>query len=200
MKKLLAILLAWGPKGLFALALLDGAGLTIPGGVDALIVYLTSRNPQSLVLYSILTVIGSTLGNFVLFMIARKGGEAYLHRRTLSKRAAIFRRWFQHYGLLAVFIAALVPLPVMPMKIFVLCAGGLGVSPQAFVITFIGARIPRYFALAYLGASMGDNGLPYLRQHVWQLVAFSAGLFVVLFLIVKLHDYRRARAAATATE
>src|SRR5690348_6607272 len=112
MKKLLAILIAWGPTGLFALALLDGAGLTIPGGVDALVVYLTSRSPDSLVLFSLLTVVGSTIGNFVLFMIARKGGEAYLHRHTLSRGGVLFRKWFQHYGLLAVFIAALVPLPV----------------------------------------------------------------------------------------
>lgn len=199
MKKLLAILLAWGPTGLFALAVLDGAGLTIPGGVDALIIYLASRAPRSVVLYALLTVAGSTIGNFILFMIARKGGEAYLHRHTLSRGGALFRRWFQHYGLLAVFIAALVPLPVMPMKIFVLCSGALGVPPHAFIITFVGARIPRYFALAYLGASMGDNALLYLRQHVWQLVAFAAALLLVLFLIVKIHDYRRARAAATST-
>jgi membrane protein YqaA with SNARE-associated domain len=199
MKKLLAILIAWGPSGLFLLSVLDGAGLTIPGGVDALIVYLASRKPDSALLLSLVTVLGSTAGNLILFLLARKGGEAYLHRHTLSRGGAQFRRWFQHYGLLTVFIAALVPLPIMPMKIFVLCSGALGVKPHAFVLTFIGARIPRYLGLAYLGASMGEDALLYLRQHLWQLAVFAVALAAVLFVIVKIHDYRRAR-AVTAPE
>ena len=73
------------------------------------------------------------LGNLILFAIARKGGQIY-HRQTDSVRqcARASVDWFHHYGLLTVFIAALVPLPIMPMKIFVLCAGALGSSILAF--------------------------------------------------------------------
>ena len=193
-----ATFVAWGPAGLLLLALLDGAGLTIPGGVDALIIYEASQTHHSPVLLAFVTTLGSTIGNFILFSLARKGGEAYLHRHTLSRGGAHFRRWFQHYGLLTVFIAALVPLPVMPMKIFVLCSGALGVNPAAFLVTFLGARIPRYLGLAYLGASMGDHAMVYLKTHVWQLVGFSVVLFAVLFLIVKIADYRRARATTVS--
>jgi membrane protein YqaA with SNARE-associated domain len=194
MRRAVAALIALGPSGLFLLAFFEGAGLPVPGGVDALIVFLASRNPQSLVLLVALAVVGSVLGNLILFALAKRGGEVYLHRHSLSRSGAHFRRWFQHYGLLTVFIAALVPLPIMPMKIFVVCSGALGVRRHAFIVTFVSARIPRYAMLAYLGASMGNDALLYLKQHVWQLVLFAAALFFVLYLVVKVADWRRAKA------
>jgi membrane protein YqaA with SNARE-associated domain len=185
-----------GPTGLFALAFLDGAGLPVPGGVDALLVFLASQNTDSVYTLALLTVLGSVLGNLVLFSIARKGGALYLEKRTTSGRAARFRHWFHHYGLLTVFIAALVPLPVMPMKIFVLCAGALESSIIAFVLIFAAARLMRYFGLAYLGSQLGTQALQYLREHVWYLVTFAVLLFLVLYLMVKMVDRIRGRAIA----
>src|SRR3954452_18093634 len=117
MKKLLASLLAMGPAGLFLLSLLDGAGLPVPGGVDVLVVYLASRDPANAYLLPLFAVTGSLLGNLALFAIARKGGQLYIDKRTASGNGARFRKWFHHYGLLTVFIADLVAMPVMPMKI-----------------------------------------------------------------------------------
>jgi membrane protein YqaA with SNARE-associated domain len=196
MKALLASLVAMGPAGLFLLAILDGAGLPVPGGVDVLVVYLASRNPDSPYILAAFAVAGSVMGNLILFSIARKGGQVYLDKRTASGRAARFRQWFHHYGLLTVFISALVPLPVMPMKAFVLCAGALGSSILAFVAVFLLARVIRYCALAYLGSQMGDQAMVYLRHNVWNLVAFAVGLFVVLYLMIKVVD--RIRKPATA--
>ena len=134
MKKLLTTLVAWGPWGLFLAAVLDGAGIPVPSGVDVLIVYLASRNPNDVVLFALLAVLGSVTGNLFLFWIARRGGHAFLEKRTASKHSGRFRNWFHHYGLLTVFISALVPLPVMPMKIFVICAGALDTRPLRFVL------------------------------------------------------------------
>jgi membrane protein YqaA with SNARE-associated domain len=198
MKRLLAMILGWGAPGLFAIAFLDGAGLTIPGGVDALIIYLASQMPQSMWLLIVLATTGSILGNLILFSLARKGGELYIQRHTLSRGGRKFRGWFQHYGMLTVFIAALVPLPVMPMKIFVVCSGALGSRVRAFVLTFVSARILRYTALAYLGVSMGDHALDYIKQHVWQLVGFAVLLLIILFGVVKFADHLKARATAAS--
>ena len=195
MKALLASLVAMGPAGLFLLAILDGAGLPVPGGVDVLVVFLASKNPGSPYELAAFAVAGSVIGNLILFSIARKGGQLYLDKRTASGGGARFRNWFHHYGLLTVFISALVPLPVMPMKIFVLCAGALGGGVTAFVAVFLLARVLRYSALAYLGSQMGDQAMLYLKQHVWNLVAFAAGLFIVLYLLIKVAD--RIRKPAT---
>jgi uncharacterized membrane protein YdjX (TVP38/TMEM64 family) len=193
MKKFVATLIGWGLPGLFLAALLDGAGLTIPGGVDILVVVLAAARPDDVLLLSFVTVLGSVLGNFFLFSIARKGGQMFLEKRLASKRSQTFKAWFDRYGLLTVFISALVPLPVMPMKIFVFCSGALGISPIRFVLAFLGARIPRYLGLAYLGRNMGDNAMGYLRSHVWHLTAFAAVLFLLLWLVIRVADMRREK-------
>ncbi len=198
MKAILASLVAMGPAGLFLLAILDGAGLPVPGGVDVLVVFLASKNPGSVYQLAAFAVAGSVIGNLILFSIARKGGQLYLDKRTASGGGARFRKWFHRYGLLTVFISALVPLPVMPMKVFVLCAGALGGGVIAFVAVFLLARVLRYSALAYLGAQMGDQAMLYLKHHVWNLVAFAAGLFIVLYLIVRVADRVRKPAIASA--
>lgn len=196
MKELVASLTAWGASGLFVIALLDGAGLPIPGGVDVLIVFLASKGSWSVLQLSLTAVIGSTLGNLLLFALARRGGQVYLDKRTQSASAQKFRNWFHHYGLVTVFVAALVPLPVMPMKIFVLCAGALGSPVVSFVSVFVAARLIRYSGLAYVGYRMGANALPFLRSHVWSLTAFACALFLVLYLVIKVIDKRREAATA----
>ena len=148
MKNFLASLVAWGPTGLFISAFLDGAGLPIPGGVDALVIFLATQIPQDTIWLAVVAVIGSVIGNFLLFLIARRGGQAFIEKRSASKRSKRFRRWFDRYGLSTVFVAALVPLPVMPLKIFVLSSGALGSKPIRFVLVFLAARIQRYVGLA----------------------------------------------------
>ncbi len=196
MKGFLDGLIALGHTGLFLAAILDGAGLPIPGGVDALVVFLATRRPEDTWWFAAVAVLGSTLGNFFLFLLARRGGDWYLRKRASSARAQRFRRWFDTYGLLTVFISALVPLPIMPMKIFVLSAGALGSSSKAFLAAFLGARIPRYLGLAYLGMQMGDASMQYLKDHVWHLTGGALALFLFLALLVKWAD-RRHRSSRT---
>ncbi len=67
--------------------------------------------------------------------------------------------WFQKYGLVTVFVPALVPLPFLPFKAFAACAGAMGVSRWRFLGVLAVGRILRYLGLAYLGVKLGtvDN-------------------------------------------
>lgn len=192
MKNVLATLVAWGPTGLFIGAFLDGAGLPIPGGVDALVIFLATQLPQDTIWLATVAVLGSVIGNFILFQIARRGGRAFIEKRSSSKRSKRFRRWFDRYGLSTVFVAALVPLPVMPLKIFVLSSGALGSKPIRFVLVFLAARIPRYIGLALLGRAMGANAMDYLKHHVWHLLGFAIALLALLMMVMRYADKRTA--------
>ncbi len=194
MRQLAAALISFGLPGLFFFAIIDGAGVPMPGGLDALLVFLAIQRYHGILVLTLTAVAGSLIGNAILFSLARKGGELYLDKRTQSGAAARFRHWFHHYGLLTVFIAALVPLPIMPMKIFVLSAGALGSSFIGFLATLFIARLFRYFGLAWLGEQMGYEAIPYLRHHLWQLTAASIALFVILYAMVKVADHLRERA------
>ena len=184
MKGFVEFLVSIGPLGVFLLAFIDGVGVPIPGGVDLLLVLLAARNPGQAFLLAMVTAIGSLIGGMVLFYLARKGGEAYLVKYTMEGRGQTLRRWFLEYGLITVFIPALVPLIPLPLKVPEVCAGALGVRPMPFFLTLLAGRIPRYFGLAYLGAHLGEGSLPWVKSHAWNLSAFAVALFVVLYVMV----------------
>ncbi len=187
MGELVRTLREWGSLGLLLLAAIDSVGLPLPAGVDAVVVLLATANPRSAWHGALAAVLGSLAGCWILFAVARKGGESYLHRYTAHPRASRFRQWFLRYGLITVFIPALVPIP-LPVKVFVVSAGALGVRPVAFLAVILAARILRYFGLAYLGAQLGGHSLTWLAAHVWHMAALAAALLVALYLLARALD------------
>jgi membrane protein DedA with SNARE-associated domain len=194
--RLEALLEAWGLPAVLLIAALDSAGVPLPGSVDALLVALAAVSPHQAWAAAVLATAGSLAGNFVLFQAARKGGEAWLERKTASGRARRFRDWFRRYGLITVFVPALVPVVPLPMKVFVISAGALGVPTRAFLLVVLAARIPRYAAMTWLGAQLGRNSTAWLEAHLPHLAAGAVLLFVALFVAVRYADLRRRRRMA----
>ncbi len=183
------------------MAIADSTGVPLVGGVDALIVLMAIVNRSQAYPAAATAIAGSLVGSLILFLIARKGGEEYHRRHTSSPRGAKLRAWFHEYGLLTVFIPAIVPVIPLPLKIFIISAGALQESPVTFSIVLLAARIPRYMFLAWLGARLGDDTLPFLRNHIWELVVLAFALFIVLYLAVRIiHNYRLTKSRATVPE
>ena len=184
MIKLFELLKSWGPPGALVMAALDSAGVPLPAGVDALLIGIGIASPQAAMLAALLATVGSAAGCLFLFYIARAGGQAYLARETASPRAQRFAAWFRQYGLVTVFIPTLLPVP-LPTKVFVISAGALGVAPLSFLLVVLAARVPRYFALAWLGAQLGEDAVPWLKAHALHFGVVAALLFLGLYLLVK---------------
>lgn len=191
MKRFVQILTSWGPFGLFFLAILDSAGIPLPAAVDALLVATAAVNPAAAYLSALFAVIGSAIGSMILFYIARQGGHTYLDRISEDGWAARFREYFQTYGLISVFIPALLPIP-LPLKVFVVSAGVFGVTPKAYLATVLAARIPRYFGLAWLGAHLGDGAGAWIKGHMLQIALLAAALAAVLAVLARAHANRRS--------
>ena len=196
MAKLVAVLQALGPLGAFVLAALDSAGVPLPTGVDALMVLIGAVSPGAAWLAAACAVVGSAAGTLVLFYLARKGGQAYLDRQKLSPRAARFRDWFRRYGLITVFIPNLLVIQ-LPTKVFVISAGALGVRPVPFLAVVLAARLPRYFGLAWLGTQLGDQTLPWLKQHAWHTAGIAVVLCAALYLLIRWAECRRRVSPST---
>ncbi len=190
MRRILDTLIAWGPPGVFLFAILDGAGVPSPGGLDWLLVFLSAQMPGRAYLMAVLAIAGSLIGGAILYWLSRRGGEAMLTKYRGRPRFARFENWFQRYGLLTVFIPALIPIP-MPLKFFVICAGVFQVPLSTFLTVMLVARVPRYMGLAYLGAQLGQNSFAWLKIHVWYMVALAAGLFLFLYLLILVAERRR---------
>ncbi len=194
---LVATLTAWGPLGLFLFCIIDGAGLPTPGGLDAFFLLITANRPDDAYWLAGLTIVGSSIGNMILFFIGRKGGEATLAKYRSRPRFQKFEEWFQHYGLVTVFIPAFVPIIPLPLKFFLLCAAVFEVKPLTFLAVFLAARIPRYLGLAYLGQHLGRESYPWLKAHLWHLMGFALALFVILYLVVVVIDRRKRSTTGT---
>ena len=180
-------LIALGPWAIVLASFIDSAGIPLTVGVDALIILLSARKPELAPVLAGLAVLGSCAGNLTLFHIARKGGQRLLKAEAPEGQQQRFRRWFNRYGLLTVFIPALIPIP-MPMKFFVACSGALGIRAFWFLFTVVIARLLRYGGEAYLGVQMGEHSVGYLAEHRWDLLIFAVALGLTLYLLVRISE------------
>ena len=191
MKAFWTLLASWGPAGLLLLSFVESLGIPNPGFADSLVVLLTIARPEGAAMYVTLATLGSLAGSIVFFEIMRRGGEKLLAKYSANGAGARFRSWFQRYGLATVFVAALVPIPVMPLKVFAACAGAMGVPRARYIGVMIAARIPRYAGLAYLGMQVGENWQGWIRSHMWHIAVFAAVLLAGLFWLMKLMNRER---------
>src|SRR5215510_12347626 len=120
--------LALGGPGLFLIAFLDSSFLSFPEVVDLLIIWMTTRHPDRMIYYALLSTLGSVAGCFALFTVARKGGEAFLRKRFHERHVDRAMEVVQRHGLLSVLVPSLLP-PPAPFKVFVLAAGVARVRP-----------------------------------------------------------------------
>jgi membrane protein YqaA with SNARE-associated domain len=153
------------------------------GGVDALLIAVSTVEPQYAYPGAICAILGSIAGSYILFAIARKGGHVMLANQTSEGMGLRLRNWFERYGLLTVFMPALSPVP-LPMKIAVLCAGALEVRARSFIAVVALARCIRYFSLAYLVQRFGRGTIAYLKLH-WAtvtIIVLSLCVFAVVLL------------------
>jgi membrane protein YqaA with SNARE-associated domain len=173
--KIVAFAGTLGAPGLFLISLLDSSVLTFPIINDLLLVELSIQRPARMALYAFMATLGSVLGCVLLYFIARKGGEAYFHRRA-GRRAKIIRQWVERNGFGGMLVAAMLP-PPTPFKIFVFAAGVFEVPFMSFTLAITLARLIRYFGVGYLAVKYGNDALPLLAQH-----KVEVAIFLVLFV------------------
>lgn len=165
-----------GGLGFIPLGLLDNSVIPLPGSMDILTIFLSTRQERLWFYYASMATVGSVIGGFVTYRLARKGGKETLTRRfsasTLEKVYKIFERW----GLAAIAIPAVLP-PPAPMLPFLFAAGSMQYPVRKFLFALTLGRIVRYTLLAFLAARYGGPILAFLSQHG------HPGLFIVVGLI-----------------
>lgn len=190
MKDFTQALVGIGPLGVLALTFLDSTGLPVSAGVDLLIIVLAAHAARTAWLSAALAVAGSAAGNMVLFLASRKGGRRFLDQAAQPGRAQRFRDWFARYGLITVFVPALVPFP-MPLKLFVISAGVLGTNRASFLLVVLLARVLRYGGDVWVGRAFGNDSAGFLKAHVWHFALGGLALFSLLYLLIRWNDSTR---------
>ena len=182
-------LVAFGPWGVFLLAVLDSAGVPLPAAMDFLVVFEAVTAPGRAYLTALMAVLGSVGGNVTLFLMARHGVRRFVKPPQPGKPRK-FQNWFRQYGLVTVFIPCLLPIP-MPLKVFVISAGLMHTPFVDFLGAVVVARVIRYFSEAYLGIRMGRNAQAYLNHNAWTLIGIALALALVLIAIIRFNEQRR---------
>jgi membrane protein YqaA with SNARE-associated domain len=185
--------LALGAPGLFLVSFLDSSFLPLPGITDLLLVVMVTRNPDAMLWYVALTVIGSVGGCLLLHYVGRKGGEALVRKRFTGKRVEWAMGALRNNGVMAMLLPSLLP-PPSPFKLFVLLAGVVGISIPRFVTAIAIGRGLRYLALGYLSVKYGERATTYMRENGTTLSIVAVVVLAVGFGIFTLWRKRTERA------
>ncbi len=191
-----------GGPGLALLAFLDSSFLSFPEVVDILMMGLVAKYPERLMWYAAMPTIGSVAGAYIIYALARRGGEAFLRRRVSERHVARAFSAIRKYGLLAVAIPSILPPPV-PFKIFILAAGAARMKPIDFLVAVTLGRSVRYFGEAALAAWYGEAGLAalerFLHDHTGAILWAALALTVTATLWIWWSRRRRAFDSSSGT-
>ena len=182
-----------GGPGLVILGLADNSIIPLPGSMDVLTIWFAVHHHSAWWYYAMMATLGSLIGGYVTYRLARKGGKGTLEHRLGKKRATSINTKFEHWGFWAIFVPALLP-PPFPFVPFLLAAGAMQYSRQKFLAALVLGRTLRYGLLAYLGVLYGRHFLRFFNKYtkptLYVLLAFSviAGLAALIAYLRYRHE------------
>lgn len=179
---------AMGGGGLAIVAFFDSSVLSFPFVTDATVIELSRERPARMPYYAAMAAFGSLAGCIWLYLLAKKGGEAYFHHRH-GHLADRVRTWVDANAFLSVFVPGILP-PPFPFKIFVLAEGVFQVPLRTFVLALVCGRCLRYFAEGLLGVRYGEAVIIFMKAHTLAFALGCAAILLVLYLVSRLLVHR----------
>lgn len=186
--------LTLGGPGLILLGLLDSSVIPLPGSMDLMTILLSAHQKTYWPYYAVMATVGSVVGAYVTYRIAKKQGDKAIHERLSARNAKRVTETFEKYGFGAIALPALLP-PPMPMVPFVIAAGALQYSTKKFLAAMTLGRIARYCILAYLGATYGRKIFDVVLAHGKVALGVTVGVAVVVAVVMYLMRPKKKREA-----
>jgi membrane protein YqaA with SNARE-associated domain len=181
----------YGGWGLLLISFLDSSFLSLPLANDLFLIHLAGEQPHKMLLFATQCTLGSVLGAYVTYAIARGGGK-FLLRKASEEKVARTRRWLDRNDFVTVLVASLLP-PPAPFKLFLITAGIVRVNAGRFGLALLVGRGARFLMVGWLGAMYGAAAEAYLRKNLaWVSLVTIAVVLGLTFL------YRRVNARRSA--
>jgi membrane protein YqaA with SNARE-associated domain len=137
-----------GAFGLFFLAILDSSPLPTFGGPDILLAILVSTRRNPWYEYASVATVGSTIGAYITFRLARKAGEAYLESKFGKNRVASSLSLFKKWGTGSLVASTAIPFP-FPTSLVFAAAGASDFNLAKFVaVVFVVSQSVRFYSHA----------------------------------------------------
>jgi membrane protein YqaA with SNARE-associated domain len=173
-----AIVAVMGGGGLFIVTFLDSSVLSFPFIPDTLVIDLSIQKPARMPYYVAMAALGSLAGCIWLYLLAKKGGEAYLHRHSGGGVERV-KRWVGKNAFLSAFVPSILP-PPFPFKVFVLAEGVFQVPLRTFVLALLLGRGLHYSVEGILAVHYGEAVLAFLIAHK---IGFALSILTTLLSI-----------------
>ena len=191
-----------GGPGLIVLGLIDNSVIPVPGSMDALTIILSANQRKLWPYYALMATIGSVIGGYVTYRIARRQGKGAMERRFSRRRINKVTKTFEKWGFGAVIIPAILP-PPAPMVPFLIAAGAMQYSRNKFLAALAIGRAIRFTILACLSAFYGRLILTIITNHAKPIlitfiaVSVTLGLYILFHYRKKLH-FKKSKARQAA--
>lgn len=169
-----------GYFGPLVMGVLDSSFLVLPFGNDLLLVWLVAAKHHGAVWYVLAAATGSTLGAWLLALVARKLGKEGICKYAGEKQFNRLQKYVGHRAAVAIAVGALAP-PPFPYTIVIAIASALDQSLPEILLTNFLARAARFTVLAWLAMKYGNGIL-----QVVQSAPFRYTMYVFIFLCLGL--------------
>ncbi len=151
-----AIIDQFGLAGMFMLSAAEAIFFPIPPDV-----FLPSlAGCHGALVVSLVATVGSLFGALVGYGLGFWGGNPLAQRFFGADRLARVHGYFEKWGVWAIIVAALTPIP---FKVFTIAGGIARMSFMPFCVACFIGRLPRYLAVSYLGVGLWHMMGQYLR-------------------------------------
>ncbi|MEM2321291.1 MAG: VTT domain-containing protein [Candidatus Bathyarchaeia archaeon] len=170
------IALKYGYLGAFFMSFLGSISIVFPVPYTMMIFVMGGLLDPKLLALS--AGAGSALGEMLGYIIGYCGGSFISEER--RRRMKTIARIFEKYGVVAVFIFALTPLPDDLILI------PIGIMHMPFIKAFIPClfgKIAMCFILAYSGKFLGGLAVEFAGGEANPIIAIAAGIFLVVIII-----------------
>jgi len=168
----------FGVLAFIALGLIDQSVIPVPGSLDALVILFVASKPELWWYYPLLATAGATLGAYVTFRLARKGGREALDKKLGQKRVEKAHRVFSRWGFWSVFIGTILPPPV-PVVPFLAVAGVMEYPTYRFLLANATGRMVRFSIVAYITKLYGKSIFGFFSKYYRPALYGLIGLAVV---------------------
>src|SRR5450759_5269044 len=175
---LVSLVSTWGYIAIFVTKAGESAGLPISSEIVVTLGgELASQGKLNFILVVLVASVANLAGSLIAFYLTRRYGERVVLSRA-GRRVGLSRghlrlsnRFFERFGLWAVFIGRLVPI----VRTYISFPAGLSkIGYVRFTLATLAGAIPWNLALAYAGLKLGQHS---------QTVAATLGPFAIPFAI-----------------
>jgi membrane protein YqaA with SNARE-associated domain len=188
-----------GVLAFIVVGLLDQSIIPLPGSMDALVIFYTAADRGMWWYYAIWATVGTTIGGYVTYRLARKGGEEALEKKIGKKRAEKSYAFFKRWGFWSLFVGAIAPPPV-PIVPFLMAAGVMEYPTKRFLASYATGRIVRFGLLGWVTSQYGSHIFSFFSKYykpaLYSLIALGVvGGAVGIWFYIRLRHKKKAEDA-----